>query len=225
MTSPQVTINDCLIQGKYQPSSTNFPRPVEIFYSIPYAKADRFQPATLLPPTPNTTIKGLKPGPTAPIPFSQHETAESPLYLNVFRPVPSQGTSDSDHPSGENRLLPVVIYIHGGGFNFGYPLDNSSESFIAWGESDVIVVSIGYRLGPLGFLAGGLEAKELNLGLRDQRVAVEWVREYISGFGGDKERICFRGVSAGAHSVGFPPYLSSSIKDFDTELFFLFYYR
>lgn len=97
--------------------------------------------------------------------------------------------------------LPVVIYVHGGAFNFGFPLERDLASFVAWGTNQVLVVSISYRLGALGFLAGAPETQELNLGLRDQRLAVEWVWEWIGEFGGDAGDITLLGSSAGAHSV------------------------
>lgn len=91
------------------------------------------------------------------------------------------------------------MYLHGGGFNFGSPADADSRGWVGRSERDFIVVAVAYRLGALGFGPG-----EGNLGLRDQRVAREWVDKYIEYFGGDREDVVMLGVSAGGHSVSLP---------------------
>lgn len=212
MAPPTVTVNGCTITGKAQPASAKYPKAVDHFYGIPFARASRFQPAVPVPPTPSSAINASRPGPSQPFPFAPHVTAENPLTLNVFRPSrrgvshssASVSASTTDDSSPANRLLPVVVYIHGGAFNFGHPLERDMASFVAWAGdgADVVVVSVCYRLGALGFLTGqGDDVKELNLGLRDQRVAVEWVKDWIAPFGGDGADITLMGVSAGAHSV------------------------
>lgn len=75
-------------------------------------------------------------------------------------------------------------------------------SFVSWADEDTVAVAVEYRLGALGFAAGEEEGEgEWNLGLKDQRVAVEWVRRWIGDFWGDHESLTLMGVSAGAHSV------------------------
>lgn len=126
------------------------------------------------------------------------EEAERELTLHIIRPS-----------CRKKPLLPVVMYIHGGAFNFGEPLERDLGAFVSHAQEDVVVVAVSYRLGVLGFLAGGDDDEEdeaeadgeLNLGLRDQRVAAEWVKTWIGEFGGDGEDITLMGVSAGAHSV------------------------
>lgn len=214
-TAATVTINEGTIVGKRQSASEAYPRSVDIFYGIPYATAERFQPArSCVPVTKGSTFDARTPGPSSPFPMAQLDTSESPLRLNIIRPsLPStvsssSSTSTSTSPSAYSSVsssrstkLPVMIYIHGGAFNFGYPLDRDLASLVSWAPQDVLVVGVSHRLGALGFLSGDESVKELNLGLRDQRVAMEWVRRWVGAFGGDGEDITLMGVSAGAHAV------------------------
>ncbi|KAH8555976.1 Carboxylesterase [Umbelopsis sp. PMI_123] len=101
-------------------------------------------------------------------------------------------------------LLPVIVMIHGGGYTTG-----SSTSYV-YGDSlvyrsngGVIYVAIQYRLGMLGFL-GGSEVRrhgDLNIGLLDQRLALQWIQNFIHPFGGDPNKITIDGGSAGGGSV------------------------
>lgn len=197
-TPPTVTIDGCTITGKAQPASAQYPRPVDLFYGVPYASARRFGAPVLLPlgasSLPVGTLDASRPGPGCPAAMAQHKTAESPLRLNIFRPAGRTASSP---------LLPVVVYFHGGAFNFGNALDSGLDSFVSHpgpaGAGDVLAVTVSYRLGALGFL--NAEGGELNLGLKDQRVAVEWVAQFVKEFGGDGGDVTLMGVSAGAHSV------------------------
>jgi para-nitrobenzyl esterase len=117
------------------------------------------------------------------------------LYLNVWTPK-------SDH-----ARRPVMVWIHGGAFILG-----SGSTSMYGGEhlarrGDVVVVTINYRLGTLGFLrwdevCGGDDCPPTNLGIRDQVAALEWVRDNIEAFGGDPENVTVFGESAGAMSIG-----------------------
>jgi carboxylesterase type B len=107
--------------------------------------------------------------------------------------------------------LPVAFWIHGGGFSEGGGIDqryNTSfmvQNSVAIGKP-IVAVNINYRLSAWGFLSGSEELKEegaLNLGLRDQRLALQWVKENVAGFGGDPTKVTIYGESAGAASVGF----------------------
>ena len=98
------------------------------------------------------------------------------------------------------RKLPVMVWIHGGGFVAG------SGSRQMYGmhhfmDRDVVMVSINYRLGLLGGLYLDKERVPGNQGLRDQILALHWVRENIDKFGGDKDRVTIFGESAGGMSV------------------------
>lgn len=118
---------------------------------------------------------------------------EDCLFLNVHVPSKPKGVS----------LLPVIVYIHGGGYDAGnvslYPV----EDFVRASNFGVVSVSIQYRIGLFGFLAGKSikEEGDLNAGLLDQNFALQWVQEHITAFGGDSTKVTIWGQSAGAGSV------------------------
>ncbi|KAJ8674897.1 hypothetical protein QAD02_010683 [Eretmocerus hayati] len=117
--------------------------------------------------------------------------SEDCLYLNVFSPHTEYN---------EYLLKPVMVWIHGGSYNSG----NSDISFYGPDylvEEDVIVVTFNYRLGPFGFLNLHHEGALGNAGLKDQNLALKWVKQNIIKFGGDPSRITIFGHSAGAVSV------------------------
>ena len=119
---------------------------------------------------------------------------EDCLFLNIR--TPENATPDSK--------LPALIYIHGGGFTGGCGHEKHFDGAV-WAKKGVISVTINYRLGPMGF-ACLPELKEEaghtgNYGLYDQIAAIEWVKNNISAFGGDGEKITIMGQSAGAMSV------------------------
>ncbi|MBF6081987.1 carboxylesterase/lipase family protein [Nocardia cyriacigeorgica] len=126
---------------------------------------------------------------------SYQPTSEDALTLNVTAPV-SRGSTP----------LPVMVFIHGGGYLFGTSaLSLYSGSRLAVG-GEVIVVSLNYRLGAFGYadfgeFAGDERPFDSNLGLRDQIAALEWVRTNIAAFGGDPGNVTIFGESAGAHAV------------------------
>lgn len=95
--------------------------------------------------------------------------------------------------------LTVLVYFHGGGYvNGGYG-DFGPEFYL---DHDVVLVQAHYRLGPLGFLClGGGTSVPGNAGLRDQVLALEWVRDHVADFGGDPADVTALGSSAGAYSV------------------------
>ncbi|GLG92615.1 Acetylcholinesterase, partial [Gryllus bimaculatus] len=116
---------------------------------------------------------------------------EDCLVLNVFSPcLPKGGKSD--------KLHPVLVWIHGGGFVGGYSDLYDPEPFMDYG---VVVVTINYRVGPLGFLGLNTTGAPGNAGLKDQVQALRWVKDNISTFGGDPENVTVFGESAGGASV------------------------
>ncbi|APO53938.1 carboxylesterase family protein [Bradyrhizobium diazoefficiens] len=118
---------------------------------------------------------------------------EDCLYLNVW--------TTAEHPD-ERR--PVMVWIHGGGFQFGSSANPATDGG-ALAASGVVVVSFNYRLGVFGFLAHpdlDAEAPSGNYGLRDQLAALRWVKANIAGFGGDPDNVTLFGESAGAMAVG-----------------------
>ena len=120
--------------------------------------------------------------------------SEDCLFLNIFTPDTAQ----------EGSKLPVLVYIHGGGFTGGCGHEKHFDEPV-WPTQGVIGVTLNYRLGPLGF-ACMPELKEEaghtgNYGLYDQMTALQWVKDNIAAFGGDPENITIMGQSAGAASV------------------------
>ena len=129
--------------------------------------------------------------------FRKGETytySEDCLFLNVW--TPESATAESK--------LPVIVYIHGGGFTGGCGHEKHFDDPI-WPTKGVVAVTINYRLGPMGFVClPELKAEAGhtgNYGLYDQLTAIKWVRDNISAFGGDPSRITIMGQSAGAMSV------------------------
>src|SRR5271156_23914 len=145
-------------------------------------KADAFAPACM-----QTGVS--MPGETPPA------VSEDCLYLNIWTPAKSA----QEH-------LPVIVWIYGGGF-----INGSASMPLYWGDQlahkGVIVVTIGYRLGPLGFLAHPELTRESahhssgNYGLMDQIAALEWIQRNIAAFGGDPRNVTIAGQSSGAISV------------------------
>jgi para-nitrobenzyl esterase len=147
-------------------------------------KADAFAPACM-------QLGVSMPGEAPP------SVSEDCLYLNLW--TPANARPRPDH-------LPVLVWIYGGGYNNG-----SASMPLYWGDQlahkGVIVATIAYRLGPLGFLAHPELTRESphqssgNYGLMDQIAALQWIQRNISNFGGDPANITIAGQSAGAMSV------------------------
>lgn len=124
-------------------------------------------------------------------------SGEDCLTINVLCPA---------EPSGEEQSLPVMVFIHGGGYSVGSSQDfpGQGEGFVRSGQ--LVYVSFNYRLGALGFLDftrySTIERPiDGNLGLRDQVAALEWVRDNIAAFGGDPLNVTVFGESAGGNAV------------------------
>ncbi|KAJ7616829.1 Alpha/Beta hydrolase protein, partial [Mycena polygramma] len=122
-------------------------------------------------------------------------STEDCLFLNVFYPSDSAGVPVQD--------LPVIVWIHGGGYVSGQASIYNGEDLIKQSNRGVVVVAIQYRLGVFGFLPGAKVKGNgaLNAGLLDQDFALRWVNKHIAKFGGDPSRVTIWGESAGAGSV------------------------
>jgi len=125
----------------------------------------------------------------------QRPMSEDCLYLNIWSPG----------ADGEKR--PVMVYIHGGAFTLGSASDPWYDGTSFAANHHIVVVSLNYRLGILGFvslkdLAGADASYTGNCGLLDQIAALQWVRENIAAFGGDPDQVTVMGESAGAMSIG-----------------------
>ena len=116
--------------------------------------------------------------------------SEDCLYLNVYSP----------HREPDSKeLYPVMVYIHGGGYDAGSPAVSPGDMIPLWG---IVLVTIQYRLGPFGFITSGdLEAPG-NYGMLDQIEALQWVQHNIEFFRGDSTAVTIFGESAGGSSVG-----------------------
>ncbi|SNX86202.1 related to Cholinesterase precursor [Melanopsichium pennsylvanicum] len=125
--------------------------------------------------------------PLGPMPMG-----EDCLNLNIF--TPSLGSY------GKKDLKPVLVAIYGGAFTSGRNSLHSYDGGNLASRSDIVVVTINYRLGALGWLASG-EDLPGNAGLSDQILALKWVKAHIAAFGGDPDQITIGGESAGAESI------------------------
>ncbi len=152
------------------------PQPVEAWDGV--RDALEYGPTVLKPPY-FPPFDALLPEPAIP--------GEESLNLNIWS------------PDIEQNKLPVLVWIHGGGFANGsgaVPVYDGSH----FARDGVVCVTINYRLGVDGFLF--LDEKNVNLGIRDQVAALQWVQENIANFGGDPNNVTIAGESAGGMSVG-----------------------
>lgn len=116
--------------------------------------------------------------------------------MNIWTPfVPSRSSNS------RTKLKAVMFWIHGGAFTGGTGSDSTFEGSGLASRGDVVLVTINYRLSTLGFLALDDGTTNGNFGIADQVAALDWVRDNIAAFGGDKDRITIFGQSAGAASV------------------------
>jgi para-nitrobenzyl esterase len=121
--------------------------------------------------------------------------SEDCLYLNIWT------------PGLDAKRRPVMVWIHGGGFTIGSASQPIYDGAVLTRRGDVVMVSVNYRLGPLGFLRladvtnGKIPSAGIE-GMLDQVAALEWVRDNIAEFGGDPDNVTIFGESAGGMSVG-----------------------
>ncbi|MHB8214632.1 MAG: carboxylesterase/lipase family protein [Candidatus Sulfotelmatobacter sp.] len=147
-------------------------------------KADAFAPACM-------QVGVSMPGETPPV------VSEDCLYLNIWTPAKKKTA---------HERLPVIVWIYGGGY-----INGSASMPLYWGDrlahKGVVVVTIAYRIGPLGFLAHPELTRESphhssgNYGLMDQIAALEWIQRNVAAFGGDPKSVTIAGQSSGGMSV------------------------
>ncbi|KAM5539639.1 hypothetical protein V8D89_006748 [Ganoderma adspersum] len=210
-TGPTVEVNGTSIIGTSQTLADNVT--VEFFGGIPFAEPPlgdlRFAPPVAMDslgvPTFNATMFGA--------PCVQPDVdgvSEDCLTLNIFRP--------SGEALSNDTLVPVMLWIYGGGFQGGVSSVYTANELIAQSvrrETPVVYVSFNYRTGPFGF-PQGTESEELgslNLGLKDQLAALSWVQKHISAFGGDPTKITLFGQSAGSVSIALL-YLNAGLENY-----------
>jgi para-nitrobenzyl esterase len=175
---------------------------VESFRGIPYA-APPVGALRWRPPQPAARWQGVRDAEAYGHDCIQARTpdvnegtkpSEDCLYLNVWR------------PAGVHRKLPVMVWIHGGGYVAG---TNAAPLYsgAAFARAGVIFVNMNYRLGRLGFFAFPALTREHpdeakgNYGYLDQIASLEWVKRNIAAFGGDPDNVTLAGESAGGESV------------------------
>jgi len=127
----------------------------------------------------------------AATPGASVSSSEDCLILDVF--TPSNATNES---------LPVLLWIHGGGYTIGSAAGAGGPNFVSSSNGSMIFVSIQYRLGAYGFLSSDEVAEDgtPNAALLDQRAAIDWVHRHIHAFGGDPSKV--RAIVLGAFLSG-----------------------
>ena len=174
--------------------------PYFTFKGIPYAQSPvgslRFKPPQHSSSW-GGTLMATEYGPVCPQQesFGEHAGSHNGVvvcfFLNLYTPSITRAINPFARYAG-------FLWIHGGGFTSGSGSDYDPVHFM---EKDIIVVTINYRLGALGFLTFGNDMASGNLGFRDQQLAIQWTRNYIQNFGGDPNKITIFGQSAGGMSV------------------------
>uniref|UniRef100_A0A2K5W1Q1 Neuroligin 2 n=1 Tax=Macaca fascicularis TaxID=9541 RepID=A0A2K5W1Q1_MACFA len=198
-------------------------------YATPPLGARRFQPpeapaswpgvrnATTLPPACPQNLHGALPAIMLPVWFTDNLEAaatyvqnqsEDCLYLNLYVPTEDgpltkkRDEATLNPPDTDIRdpgKKPVMLFLHGGSYMEG--TGNMFDGSVLAAYGNVIVATLNYRLGVLGFLSTGDQAAKGNYGLLDQIQALRWLSENIAHFGGDPERITIFGSGAGASCV------------------------
>lgn len=171
-----------------------------VFLGIPYSRPPvaegRFRPPRQHPGW--QLLQAVEYGPACPQPVrftgatkGIRDMDEDCLYLNIFSPSIEAGVA---------QKYAVMFYIHGGQFYTG--ASNLFPGHVLAAFYNVVVVTINYRLGALGFLCTGDENSPGNYGILDQAMALRWVYDNIEAFNGDKNSITLVGPGAGAASAG-----------------------
>ncbi|XP_049795937.1 esterase FE4-like [Schistocerca nitens] len=183
------------VRGRRRRTAWGFP--YVSFQGIPYAQPP-VGPLRFKPPQPAGPWTGVfdatKQGNVESqlnISTGKYEGEEDCLFINVFTPkLPSEGA----------RGLPVMFLIHGGGLS---AFSGNEEWFgpDLLIQHGIVMVTFNYRLGVLGFLSTGDNVVPGNMGFKDQVLALQWVRDNISSFGGDPDNVTIFGCSAGGWST------------------------
>ncbi|KAG6808871.1 hypothetical protein H0H92_002520 [Tricholoma furcatifolium] len=197
-----VQLNSASVVGNYNATTG-----VDEFLGISYGSAPRFSQATMMTYSSSQTINATANAPACPqiagtnslaVNYGIYGTSENCTTLDIQRP----------HGIQSGTLLPVMVWIHGGALTQGaswyYPGNGIVQQSVS-NDMPVITVIMQYRLAAWGFL-GGNEASAngaQNLGLYDQKLALEWVQNNIKSFGGDPTRVTVFGQSSGSMSIAY----------------------
>ncbi|ETN58060.1 carboxylesterase [Anopheles darlingi] len=163
-----------------------------VHYAQPTGGGNRFKPPQKVLPW-----QGVKDATRHGLPCPQLKQI-SLFTGKAFAPDPEDCLTVSIYSTDLAGRKPVMAFVHGGGFHEGCAKNQTAEYLL---ERDVVLVTVQYRLGPLGFLSTGTENIPGNMGLMDLRLALEWVQEYIERFGGDPGSVTLFGQSAGAAAI------------------------
>ncbi|CAL8128958.1 unnamed protein product [Orchesella dallaii] len=185
LESPKVTVSQGQLQGLTYRSRKGIK--YYGYLGVPYGKASRFGT-----PQPADNWDGVK----LATKFAPHcfqfclvqqrlRGIEDCLTLNVYSPK-------------LDGKLPVMVLIHGGGFQIGSGSFSEAKYFM---DEDVVLITLQYRVGALGFLNTEDDVVQGNMGLKDQSFALKWIQENIVQFGGDTKSVTIFGYSAGGASV------------------------
>ncbi|CAH2316577.1 neuroligin-3 isoform X3 [Pelobates cultripes] len=214
--SQTVNTNYGKLRGTRVPLPNEILGPVDQYLGVPYA-ASPVGEKRFLPPEPPPSWSGIRnathfspvcpqniqnavPDIMMPVWFTSNldtvtgylqEQNEDCLYLNIYVP-----TEDDIRDTGAK---PVMVYIHGGSYMEGS--GNMIDGSVLASYGNVIVITLNYRVGVLGFLSTGDQAAKGNYGLLDQIQALRWVSENVGHFGGDAHRITVFGSGIGASCV------------------------
>ncbi|KAL6150738.1 hypothetical protein ACJQWK_00136 [Exserohilum turcicum] len=175
-----------------------FTQPVDAWLNVEYSTQPvgkgRFKPVTWPEPF-DGTKDATSNGPACfQNVYGSLQQSEACLTINIYR--------TSGVPM--DKKLPSLVFLHGGSFVSGSHRSFDGALFVEKSTEPLMAITVQYRLGALGTLPGKFMEEEglLNLGIRDQRMALEFLQKYIGEFGGDKDQITLSGQSAGGHSVG-----------------------
>ncbi|CAH1270706.1 NLGN4X [Branchiostoma lanceolatum] len=175
-------------------TATTGGKQVQVFLGVPYARGPvgdrRFKPPER-PETSYSVRNAYRPGPACPQPANPATDSvgdsEDCLYLNIYVPHKSSSRSTS---------YPVVVFVHGGDYMFG--TGSAYDGSLLAATQNIVVVTINYRLGVLGFLSAGDPGLLGNYGIRDQMMALQWVKTNIGYFGGSGSDVTLFGHQTGA---------------------------
>ncbi|XP_023942387.2 esterase FE4-like [Bicyclus anynana] len=189
--SKTVTIDQGPVKGYRSPKGDVF-----VFYGIPYATAptgtQKFRPP-LPPPSWTDTLEAVENNIICPQNLGlrnvigDFKMQEDCLIANVYV------------PDTEERNLPVVVYVHGGAYQFGYGADVSPINMV--NSKKIVAVNFNYRVGAHGLLCLGTKNVPGNAGMKDQVALLRWVQNNIAQFGGNPNEVTISGCSAGGSSV------------------------
>ena len=166
---------------------------IAVFRGIRYGRAERFR-APAAAPVMREAVRATEPGPACPQRGKRRPQAEDCLFLNIWTPA-----------AGSGARLPVMVWIHGGGYAFGSANDPITDGHGLAAAGDVVVVTVNHRLNAFGYLyLARLDAAfpdSGNAGQLDLVLALQWVRDNIAAFGGDPARVTLIGQSGGGAKI------------------------